>query len=346
MSKKKIEDIVDECLERMFQGQSIEDCLKAYPQWASELEPLLRTSTAFIQESADICPDPGFKDRTQILLQAMFYDRYEKARSKARIRIWGRRWAAAVSTILIVLFAGVGVSAASANALPDGPLYPVKLATEQVRLALAFSDAGKAELHVSLAERRAGEMVVMASRGESDKVLMLAEQVSAHLNELPGAGEVEVEPAATDRIPAKWGEEETLPETPAEEVPPPSPAPPEKAAEGGIVGETAAGAAAAEAPTEAPAEAAAETVPEEAMAKTEAKAGEETADEEAAAYGVEKGEVGLPAALSRSLAANLAVLRNALDNVPEEYRPFLEQAIRNITENYGKAISIIESGAD
>ncbi|MEA3253544.1 MAG: DUF5667 domain-containing protein [Chloroflexota bacterium] len=341
MGKKKIEDIVDECLERMFQGQSIEDCLKAYPRWASELEPLLWTSMAFIQESADICPAPGFKDRTQTLLQAMFYDRYEKDRSKARIPIWRRKWATAVSTILIVLFAGVGVSAASANALPDGPLYPVKLATEQARLALAFSDAGKAELHVSLAERRAGEMVVMASRGEGDKVLMLAAQVSAHLNELPGA--VEVEPAATDRIPAKWGEEETLPETPAEEVPlPPSPASPEEAAEGGIVGETAAGAAATQAPAEAPAE----TVPEEAAAKTEAKAGEETAEEEAAAYGVEKGELELPAALSQSLAGNLAVLRNALDNVPEEYRPFLEQAIRNMAENYDEAISLIESGID
>lgn len=181
---RKIEDILDNCLERIFKSESLEDCLKVYPKQAPELEPLLKVSLVFMQRSSAIQPDPEFKARVHSQLQAMLYAKQKKAERRARIPIWQRRWALAMTAILGFLLIGVGTLAASAYALPDGSLYPVKLAGEQVKVALAFSDIDKAKLHIQFAERRAGEMVEMARQGKSDEIFMLTEQVANHLDKV------------------------------------------------------------------------------------------------------------------------------------------------------------------
>ncbi len=193
---RKIEDIFDNCLESIFKGESIDDCLKAYPEQAPELEPLLKTSLVFMQRSSAIQPDPEFKARVHSQLQAMLYAKQKKAERRARIPIWHRRWALAMTAILGFLLIGVGTLAASAYALPDGSLYPVKLAGEQVKVALAFSDIDKAKLHIQFAERRAGEMVEMARQGKGNEIFMLTEQVANHLDKvyvMEKTPEVEVE---------------------------------------------------------------------------------------------------------------------------------------------------------
>lgn len=181
---RKIEDIFDNCLESIFKGESIDDCLKAYPEQAPELEPLLKTSLVFMQRSSAIQPAPEFKARVHSQLQAMPYAKQKKAERRARIPIWQRRWALAMTAILGFLLIGVGTLAASAYALPDGSLYPVKLAGEQVEVTLAFSDIDKAKLHIQFAERRAGEMVEMARQGKGNEIFMLTEQVANHLDKV------------------------------------------------------------------------------------------------------------------------------------------------------------------
>jgi len=193
---RKIEDILDNCLESIFKGESIDDCLKAYPEQAPELEPLLKTSLVFMQRSSAIQPDPEFKARLGSQLQAMLYAKQKKAERRARIPVWQRRWALAMTAILGFLLIGVGTLAASAYALPGGSLYPVKLAEEQVKVTLAFSDIDKAKLHIQFAERRAGEMVEMARQGKGDEIFMLTEQVANHLDKvyvMEKTPEVEVE---------------------------------------------------------------------------------------------------------------------------------------------------------
>ncbi len=181
---QKIEDIFNECLERLLKGESVEDCLKAFPEQASELEPLLKTSFVLTQKSAAIQATPEFKARVHSQLQEMLYVKREKAERRARVPFWHRRWAAAMTTVLVIVLAGIGTVAASANALPDESFYSVKLAAEQARLTLAFSDIGKAKLHIQFAERRADEMVEVARQGKNDKIPMLTEQVAKHLDKL------------------------------------------------------------------------------------------------------------------------------------------------------------------
>jgi hypothetical protein len=59
-----------------------------------------------------------------------------------------------------------GVVFASADSLPNSPIYPVKLATEQIRLALTSDPAGKAALHLELVHERVQEMARLAEVGE------------------------------------------------------------------------------------------------------------------------------------------------------------------------------------
>ncbi len=181
---QKLENILDKCLERMFDGESIETCLNAYPEQASELAPLLKTSHAIIQKASAIQPAPEFKARVYSRLRAMSYTREEKAERSKRTPAWHRKWLLAIATVLVVLLVGVGTVAASTSALPGKPLYPIKLAGEQVQLTLAFSDIDKAKLHIQFSERRAIEIAEMASQGKNDTIFALTEQFVSHLQQV------------------------------------------------------------------------------------------------------------------------------------------------------------------
>jgi hypothetical protein len=175
---RKAEEILNSCLEQMFQGMSINDCLNNYPDLSTELEPLLRTSLALRRNSLDIHSDSQFKARLRSQLQVTSKDKEQKV---GWFLCCYRRLAITIASITLVLVIGGGTFFSSTNALPDEKLYPVKLAMEQLRLTLALSDMDKAKFHVEFAERRANEMVEMALQGESDKITTLATQIADHL---------------------------------------------------------------------------------------------------------------------------------------------------------------------
>jgi hypothetical protein len=181
---RKIEDILDECLDRAFAGDAVEDCLAGHPSEASELKQLLGTSSAVMQSCASILPDPAFKVRAWHYLEAIFHDRFERIKSTGAVPIWRRAWTMAMAGVLVVLLSCVAVLVASTSALPDEHLYPAKLAAEQVRMTLAFTDLDEAKLHLEFAERRAYEMVEVAQQGKADSLLALAGQVAEHLGEV------------------------------------------------------------------------------------------------------------------------------------------------------------------
>ncbi|TMC49806.1 MAG: hypothetical protein E6J14_06235 [Chloroflexi bacterium] len=59
-----------------------------------------------------------------------------------------------------------GLVAASANALPDSPLYGVKRAVEGIELQLADDNTDRAKLQLELVDRRTAEAVAMVDRGK------------------------------------------------------------------------------------------------------------------------------------------------------------------------------------
>ena len=179
MKNKEFDNILDECLERLLvKGETIEQCLASYPEQATELEPLLQTALAAKKVSA-IQPRPEFRARARYQFHSAL--REIKTKRGRRFFGWQPRWATAVAIVLILLLAGGSTVAAAGNSMPDGTLYPMKLATEQVRLKLTLSDLGKAQLYANFADNRVLEIARMAKEGKPELVERTAWRLNTHL---------------------------------------------------------------------------------------------------------------------------------------------------------------------
>ncbi|MCX8126111.1 MAG: hypothetical protein N3E40_03065, partial [Dehalococcoidia bacterium] len=60
-NKEKFDEILNECLEALEKGQSLEACLDRYPEHAQSLRPLLETALA-ARRVAKLRPRPEFKE--------------------------------------------------------------------------------------------------------------------------------------------------------------------------------------------------------------------------------------------------------------------------------------------
>ena len=217
MKSGEFENILDECLDRLARGETLEQCLQSYPEQAAQLEPLLHMAQA-VRKASAILPRSEFKARARY----EFRSALQAAATKKRQPLFSlrRRWSVALTVVSILLLAGGGTAVAASNSMPDSPLYPVKLAAEQVQLTLTPSDMGKARLCAMLADRRVAEIICMASKGDVNKVELATQRLDERLAILAALVSAEGEEGAPKVMMA----------------PPPAPAPPEEARGGGDVG--------------------------------------------------------------------------------------------------------------
>jgi len=108
----------------------------------------------------------------------------------------------AVAVALVVVSLAGGTLVASADALPDDALYPVKIATEQVRLALATTSQDRAVVELSIAEHRLAEATVLAEDGDDDDAVIATSAYSEHLANAAAelAGSEAVDPRTADLV--------------------------------------------------------------------------------------------------------------------------------------------------
>ena len=176
---REFDNILDECLERLLiKGETVEQCLESYPEQADELKPLLQTALVTKKASA-IQPRPDFRARARYQFRSALQATGPK-RSRPFFG-WQPRWATAVAIVLILLLVGGGTAAAAGNSMPDEPLYRVKLATEQVRLALTPSDIGKAQLLAELADKRVAEIIYLANQGKPAQIELVTRRLDTYL---------------------------------------------------------------------------------------------------------------------------------------------------------------------
>jgi len=176
---REFDNVLNECLERLLvNGETIEQCLASCPERATELKPLLQT--ALVAKNASVIqPRPEFKARARYQFHLALQ---EVAAKRSRPLFgWHIRWATAIAILLILLLTGGSTVAAADNSMPDGPLYGVKLATEQVRLTLTPSELGKAQLYASFTDKRVLEIARMAEEGKSEQVERTTQRLNAHL---------------------------------------------------------------------------------------------------------------------------------------------------------------------
>lgn len=203
--KRSLEQVLDECLERMLvSGESLDQCLRTYPEHADRLEPLLRTVRGMMPAAVQR-PRPEFRARVkaQFLASPMGAPPLRGPRVSLSWG-WAPRFGAVCLAVLLTVGLGGSAVAASASAPPDSPLYEMKIATERVTLALAKSETEKVKLNASFADRRMTELNYALSTGNTDKVERVVENLDQNLKGIAPAAEERSKPVSLSEAYERW----------------------------------------------------------------------------------------------------------------------------------------------
>ncbi|MDD4986187.1 MAG: DUF5667 domain-containing protein, partial [Dehalococcoidales bacterium] len=200
-NNREFDNIFDDCLERLARGETVMHCLEIYPEQAEQLEPLLRTAQV-ASETLAILPRPEFRARARYEFQSVL----QEVTTKKRLSLFNlrTRLVTAVVATSIILVSGGGTVVMASGSMPDTPLYQVKLASEEMQLALTPSDSDKAEVCVMQASRRVDEIVYLADKGDADQVEAIAERLDECLGtllEIASAEKAEAVAVEGDAIP-------------------------------------------------------------------------------------------------------------------------------------------------
>jgi hypothetical protein len=168
-----IEVVLAECLAAIEKKQdAIEGCLARHPDLAGELEPLLRLA-ADLRAVPAVEPSPTFQQAAVPRLLNLIWAREALRAAPAPATpagFWERLWswrpnrALVVRVVLALLVMALlgGGTMATADSLPDSPLYPVKRAAEQVRLRFTPTEIRRAQQLLAFTDERVREMIVAA----------------------------------------------------------------------------------------------------------------------------------------------------------------------------------------
>ncbi len=136
----------DECLDRLNSGESLETCLSFYPEFADELEPLLKTVGEFRVQS-EVVPREKSKSKGMARLRQAIYDRGEKRNESGTIlqRLFGRPklWVPVTTAAIVVLIAfalALILNPNGENGLIPSPTQPSVVAKAGV-LEIRVTDA-------------------------------------------------------------------------------------------------------------------------------------------------------------------------------------------------------------
>jgi len=174
-TQASFEQSLEHCLQELARTDDVEASLQRYPQHADRLRPLLEMAQATRYYYKDVPEAPGglAVGREQMLAAAAQQRaRGVSATSTSTTRSWKMRLALSTRLIAVLLLVVLGTAAlgsgvvwAAQDSLPGDLLYPVKLVTEDLRLALASAPANQVDLALQFVEERAGEVQALAAAG-------------------------------------------------------------------------------------------------------------------------------------------------------------------------------------
>ncbi|MCJ7509970.1 MAG: DUF5666 domain-containing protein [Dehalococcoidia bacterium] len=156
--------ILDECLKELETGQSLDAILARHPEEADELRPLLLTAQNLkavpIARPRSHVQQAGWQ---RFLGEAIALRRARQRRPT--FSLW-QPLAAAASLVLVLFLAGGVTTYAASRSLPDSPLYPIKLATEDARLWFVFDEDDQAGILLNQSETRMTEIRKLVQQGK------------------------------------------------------------------------------------------------------------------------------------------------------------------------------------
>lgn len=179
VGKDRLNDL-DRLIEQVARGQRRLDSIKD-----AKLREAIRVALR-IHQNAPAAPDDYARLRMRARVLSRLDPRGPSLADNAwlALELFGRPApyivrGVALAALLVV--AGLGASVAAADTLPDDLLYPVKVASEAVRLALAAMPDDRASVELSIAEHRLSEAEKLAAGGRTSDALVASAMYSQHV---------------------------------------------------------------------------------------------------------------------------------------------------------------------
>jgi len=152
-------------------------------------DPKLREAVRVALRMHEDAPS-GPDEYTRRRMRARVMSNLRPHRPTMRDNAWAALWylgrpapyiVRSVALAAILVCTGLGATITSAESLPDDVLYPVKIAAESLRLALAGAPEDRAAVELSIAEHRLVEAEKLAASGRSSEALVASAVFSQYI---------------------------------------------------------------------------------------------------------------------------------------------------------------------
>lgn len=181
------DDVLNTCLDRLRQGDTLEACLSSFPSYAERLAPLLSMAALLRTPDSPLMSSEALATgEARLLAHADQLRARQRQAAPARRRVaagflTGTRRLVAAAVASLVLLCGVlsaGTVSASSASLPGSPLYSVKRATEALVSSVAPTPHLQTQVHLAWADRRLREVEAVMARDSAvdDSLLAALEQ--------------------------------------------------------------------------------------------------------------------------------------------------------------------------
>ena len=170
MFRRSFESILSDCIEAMRLGATVQQCLDRYPREAPKLAPRLSLVNTISRTPLAHAGANAQEQAWRKLQKRAGELRAGKRPSAVRVSRGYGAWlkpVAVTSAFVAVMSVGAGgVAYASQDAMPDSPLYGVKLAGEDVHVWLTFNDSDKASVLLDQSRQRMEEINETVRQGD------------------------------------------------------------------------------------------------------------------------------------------------------------------------------------
>lgn len=144
------EECLNDCLDRLQRGESLEACLARYPEHADDLRGLLQAGQVLRASPPPLSATARSQGRERM-------HRAAELQAKKRWQLWPRGLVLPLAAAIVAVFLVVVAGAARSSA-PSDLIYPLRHFAETAALRLTADPIGRAARHLELAEQRLAEV--------------------------------------------------------------------------------------------------------------------------------------------------------------------------------------------
>ncbi len=156
-------EVFNDCVDRLAAGQTVEDCIRHYPQYANDLRPMLEAG----QIARRVSPSPAEVAQARDRVRFQFADAARSVPSSSHRAGAAWRRLLPLAAVLILVFVAFlsGIYAFSQRSIPGDGLYGIKRLSENIRLTLPGDEDA---LRRSFEQRRVDEVQSLFAAGRSE----------------------------------------------------------------------------------------------------------------------------------------------------------------------------------